>query len=77
MVAGANHVKTEITVFCDDDVLWPQTMLTWMLAPFEDKQMGGVGTYGAELVNNWVPTLSCRPLGLQEHLKRFYLWENA
>ncbi|KAJ3278674.1 hypothetical protein HDU76_009802, partial [Blyttiomyces sp. JEL0837] len=44
MVAGVNHVKTEITVFCDDDVLWPDTMLKWMLAPFEDKQMGGVGT---------------------------------
>lgn len=44
MVAGANHVKTEITVYCDDDVLWPPTMLEYMLAPFEDKQMGGVGT---------------------------------
>ncbi|KAJ3052359.1 hypothetical protein HK097_006454 [Rhizophlyctis rosea] len=49
MVAGANHVKTEITVFCDDDVLWPETMLKWMLAPFEDKQMGGVGTSQAVL----------------------------
>ncbi|KAI8907422.1 glycosyltransferase like family 2-domain-containing protein, partial [Powellomyces hirtus] len=44
MVAGVNHVKTPITVFCDDDVIWPETMLTWMLAPFEDKLMGGVGT---------------------------------
>ncbi|TPX36644.1 hypothetical protein SmJEL517_g01322 [Synchytrium microbalum] len=44
MVAGINQVKTEITVFCDDDVLWPDTMLTYMLAPFDDKQMGGVGT---------------------------------
>ncbi|KAJ3213630.1 hypothetical protein HDU67_002631 [Dinochytrium kinnereticum] len=44
MTAGINHVKTEITVFCDDDVIWPETMLKYMLAPFEDKQMGGVGT---------------------------------
>ncbi|KAJ3167559.1 hypothetical protein HDU88_002005 [Geranomyces variabilis] len=44
MVAGINHVKTAITVFCDDDVLWPETMMKWMLAPFEDKLMGGVGT---------------------------------
>lgn len=43
MVKGINHVKTEICVMCDDDVLWPTTMLKWMLAPFEDKQMGGVG----------------------------------
>ncbi|KND03817.1 glycosyltransferase family 2 protein [Spizellomyces punctatus DAOM BR117] len=44
MVAGANRVRTPITVFCDDDVLWPETMLRWMLAPFENKMMGGVGT---------------------------------
>ncbi|KAJ3012514.1 hypothetical protein HKX48_006246 [Thoreauomyces humboldtii] len=44
MTAGINHVKTPITVFCDDDVIWPATMLKWMLAPFEDKLMGGVGT---------------------------------
>ncbi|KAI8912872.1 glycosyltransferase like family 2-domain-containing protein [Entophlyctis helioformis] len=44
MVAGINHVKTDIIVFCDDDVLWPDTMLDWLLAPFEDRQMGGVGT---------------------------------
>lgn len=45
MVAGVNHVKTEIIVFCDDDVVWPPTMLKWMLAPFEDKRMGGVGMH--------------------------------
>ncbi|KAI8826753.1 glycosyltransferase like family 2-domain-containing protein [Fimicolochytrium jonesii] len=44
MVAGVNRVRTPITVFCDDDVIWPETMLTWMLAPFEDRMMGGVGT---------------------------------
>ncbi|KAI8846502.1 hypothetical protein BC829DRAFT_445296 [Chytridium lagenaria] len=40
MTAGINHVKTEITVFCDDDVIWPDTMLKYMLAPFEDRNMG-------------------------------------
>ncbi|KAF4592055.1 hypothetical protein GQ602_002354 [Ophiocordyceps camponoti-floridani] len=38
------HVKTEITIMADDDVTWPTTMLPWILAPFEDKDMGGVGT---------------------------------
>ncbi|KAJ3191360.1 hypothetical protein HK101_007844 [Irineochytrium annulatum] len=59
MTAGINHVKTEITVFCDDDVLWPDTMLKYMLAPFEDKRMGGVGTSQVAL-----------PLG-----KRMTIWE--
>ncbi|TPX36752.1 hypothetical protein SmJEL517_g01146 [Synchytrium microbalum] len=44
MVAGINHTKTDIIVFCDDDVMWPETMLQYMLAPFEDPKMGGVGT---------------------------------
>ncbi|RWA13115.1 hypothetical protein EKO27_g2007 [Xylaria grammica] len=37
-------VKTEITVMADDDVTWPSTLLPWILAPFEDPKMGGVGT---------------------------------
>ncbi|KAJ3129009.1 hypothetical protein HK098_002860 [Nowakowskiella sp. JEL0407] len=44
MVAGINQVKTEIVVFADDDVIWPPAMLQWMLAPFENRMMGGVGT---------------------------------
>ena len=28
----------------DDDVTWPSTMLPWILAPFEDPKIGGVGT---------------------------------
>ncbi|TPX49669.1 hypothetical protein SeLEV6574_g01309 [Synchytrium endobioticum] len=44
MVAGINHCNTDIIVFCDDDVIWPETMLQYMLAPFEDAKMGGVGT---------------------------------
>jgi hypothetical protein len=37
-------VKTHITVMADDDVIWPSTILPWLLAPFEDKKIGGVGT---------------------------------
>ncbi|KAI9206705.1 polysaccharide synthase [Polychytrium aggregatum] len=44
MVAGINRVKTELIVFSDDDAIWPDSMLEWALAPFEDKQVGGVGT---------------------------------
>ncbi|RDW87811.1 glycosyltransferase family 2 protein [Coleophoma crateriformis] len=36
-------VKTEITIMADDDVTWPRTILPWLLAPFEDKKIGGVG----------------------------------
>lgn len=38
------NVKTPITVMADDDVTWQKTMLPWLLAPFEDDDMGGVGT---------------------------------
>ncbi|RDA90017.1 hypothetical protein CP533_0888 [Ophiocordyceps camponoti-saundersi (nom. inval.)] len=38
------HVETEITIMADDDVTWPPTMLPWILAPFEDKDIGAVGT---------------------------------
>ncbi|KAJ1537347.1 hypothetical protein HK096_009451 [Nowakowskiella sp. JEL0078] len=59
MVAGINEVKTDIIVFSDDDVIWPPTMLKWMLAPFEDKMMGGVGT-----------SQTVMPIG-----KKFTIWE--
>jgi len=38
------EVSTAITIFVDDDVTWPAKVLQWMLAPFEDPKMGGVGT---------------------------------
>ncbi|RMX98707.1 hypothetical protein D0866_16139 [Hortaea werneckii] len=31
-------------MFVDDDVIWPPKVLQWILAPFEDAQVGGVGT---------------------------------
>ncbi|KAH8653946.1 hypothetical protein BGZ60DRAFT_533043 [Tricladium varicosporioides] len=37
-------VETSITVMADDDVTWPSTTIPWLLAPFEDKKIGGVGT---------------------------------
>ncbi|KAI4166057.1 MAG: hypothetical protein LQ342_000488 [Letrouitia transgressa] len=44
MVRAIPEVHTEITIFADDDVTWPTTLLPWMLAPLEDEQYGGVGT---------------------------------
>ncbi|KAL7943087.1 glycosyltransferase family 2 protein [Trichoderma barbatum] len=37
-------VSTPITIMADDDVAWPSTLMPWILAPFEDPKMGGVGT---------------------------------
>lgn len=44
MSHGIKHCNTDIIVFADDDAIWPPTMLPCMLAPFEDQQVGGVGT---------------------------------
>ncbi|KAK2608444.1 Type 2 glycosyltransferase [Conoideocrella luteorostrata] len=38
------NVKTSITIMADDDVTWPSTLIPWILAPFEDPKIGGVGT---------------------------------
>lgn len=37
------EVKTSIIIMADDDVTWPNTILPWLLAPFEDERIGGVG----------------------------------
>ncbi|KAL5339268.1 nucleotide-diphospho-sugar transferase [Aspergillus crustosus] len=45
MTKAIPEVETAITVFADDDVIWPPKVLTWMLAPFEkDDRYGGVVT---------------------------------
>ncbi|KAH0255155.1 glycosyltransferase family 2 protein, partial [Aureobasidium melanogenum] len=44
MCAAIPEVTTKITIFADDDVIWPQAILPWILAPFENNEMGGVGT---------------------------------
>jgi cellulose synthase/poly-beta-1,6-N-acetylglucosamine synthase-like glycosyltransferase len=38
------EVSTKITVFADDDVIWPPKILHWILAAFEKPDIGGVGT---------------------------------
>jgi hypothetical protein len=37
------HVKTDITVLADDDFEWPSTLMPWLLTPFEDDRMAGLG----------------------------------
>lgn len=44
MVRAIPEIKTEITVFADDDVAWPPKLLRWMLAPLENEKYGAVGT---------------------------------
>jgi cellulose synthase/poly-beta-1,6-N-acetylglucosamine synthase-like glycosyltransferase len=38
------EVKTKITLLLDDDVWLPAKFTKWVLAPFEDPHVGGVGT---------------------------------
>jgi len=44
MVRAIPEVETSVTIFADDDVIWPETLLSYMLAPLEKKEYGGVGT---------------------------------
>jgi cellulose synthase/poly-beta-1,6-N-acetylglucosamine synthase-like glycosyltransferase len=41
---GIRNVRTSITVIADDDVIWPPHLLPHILAPFEDRSFGAVGT---------------------------------
>ncbi|KAF2268367.1 hypothetical protein CC78DRAFT_576377 [Lojkania enalia] len=38
------EVQTKITLLLDDDVWLPEKFTKWILAPFEDSRVGGVGT---------------------------------
>lgn len=38
------EVETKITLLLDDDVWLPEKFTKWILAPFEDPRIGGVGT---------------------------------
>lgn len=38
------EVQTKITLLLDDDVWLPEKFTKWILAPFEDARVGGVGT---------------------------------
>jgi len=44
MSHGIRNTTTDIIVFADDDAIWPPTLLPYVLACFEDQQIGGVGT---------------------------------
>lgn len=44
MVKGIQRTDTDILVFADDDAIWKPTMLSYILACFEDESIGGVGT---------------------------------
>lgn len=44
MCRAIPEVTTPITIFVDDDVIWPPKVVPWILAPFEDPKMGGVCT---------------------------------
>lgn len=44
MCRAIPEVTTKLTIFVDDDVIWPVKVMQWMLAPFEDPKMGGVCT---------------------------------
>lgn len=37
-------MKTQITILCDDHIFWPKDFIPHVLAPFEDKTVGTVGT---------------------------------
>ena len=59
MSHGIKNTTTDIIVFADDDTIWPPQMLPYLLAPFEDPKVGGVGT-----------SQRVRPVG-----KRMTVWE--
>jgi cellulose synthase/poly-beta-1,6-N-acetylglucosamine synthase-like glycosyltransferase len=44
MCRALPEVITKITLFADDDVIWPPKILDWILAAFEKPDIGGVGT---------------------------------
>lgn len=44
MVAALKRISTIVTVFADDDVVWPSKYLTYLLAAFEDPEVGAAGS---------------------------------
>ena len=44
MTRGLKEVKTKITIFADDDVAWPNNYIQYLLACFEDPEVGASGT---------------------------------
>ena len=44
LMAGIHATKTDIVALADDDAIWTEDFLEWMLAPFDDDEMGGTGS---------------------------------
>eukprot|EP00899_Mesostigma_viride_P025550 jgi/Mesvir1/617/Mv02048-RA.1 len=44
MMLGVKAAKTPYIVFVDDDVIFPERAMAWILAPFADPAVGAVGT---------------------------------
>ncbi|RDW69566.1 hypothetical protein BP6252_08586 [Coleophoma cylindrospora] len=44
MTQGIQQAKGSIIVLADDDAFWPPNLLPYLLACFEDSEVGGVGT---------------------------------
>jgi cellulose synthase/poly-beta-1,6-N-acetylglucosamine synthase-like glycosyltransferase len=44
LMKGIHAAQTSIVALSDDDSMWTSNFLDWMLAPFDDKKMGGVGS---------------------------------
>ncbi len=44
LMKGIRAVKTPIVALSDDDAVWTDDFLDWMLAPFDDERMGGTGS---------------------------------
>eukprot|EP00521_Asterionellopsis_glacialis_P010059 CAMPEP_0195289596 /NCGR_PEP_ID=MMETSP0707-20130614/5807_1 /TAXON_ID=33640 /ORGANISM="Asterionellopsis glacialis, Strain CCMP134" /LENGTH=634 /DNA_ID=CAMNT_0040349619 /DNA_START=534 /DNA_END=2435 /DNA_ORIENTATION=- len=56
MVEGAKNVTTSMIAFSDDDAIWTENFLEWMLAPFDDDRMGGTGSRQEMMPVNRHPT---------------------
>ena len=44
MIQGLKRSTTALTIFADDDVVWPNTFLHFLIAAFEDPKIGAAGT---------------------------------
>ena len=56
LMKGIHEARTPIVALSDDDALWTPKFLEWMLAPFDDHKMGGVGSRQEMVATNRDPT---------------------
>jgi glycosyltransferase involved in cell wall biosynthesis len=57
LAAGIDLAKGDVVVLVDSDVIWEKNVLSLLLAPFKDPQMGGVGTRQHMVPTEGLPTL--------------------